>query len=142
VKTRLSVQDRIQCSIDLSGDDVFLRSEFARFGGPSQISRVLRHLVASGQLVKLGVGIYAKSKPSRLTGKPIPVRPVDVLAPIALKKLGVSVNPSRLAAAYNAGISTQVPAGTVINTGKRRISRRIGFGGRFVKYEVQDETIS
>jgi hypothetical protein len=133
VRFGLCIQERIQCVINQGADDLFVRSDFARFGSPAQISRALSRLVVCGQLVKLGVGIYAKSKPSRLTGTPIPVRPVDVLAPIALKKLGVSVNPIRLAAAYNAGISTQVPVGTVINTGKRCISRRIGFGDRFVK---------
>jgi hypothetical protein len=92
--------------------------------------------VESGRLVKLGVGIYAKTKPSVLTGKAIPVRPVDVLAPIALQKLGVTVSPNRLGKAYNAGETTQIPAGTVINTGKRRISRRIGFGDRVVTYET------
>lgn len=134
--TGMLLENRIKRSITQRGDDVFVRSEFARFGSPAQISRVLRHLVESGRLVKLGVGIYAKTKPSVLTGKAIPVRPVDVLAPIALQKLGVTVSPTQLGKAYNAGETTQIPAGTVINTGKRRISRRIGFGDRVVTYET------
>lgn len=134
--TGMLLENRIKRSITQRGDEVFVRAEFARFGSPAQISRVLRQLVESGRLVKLGVGIYAKTKTSVLTGKAIPVKPVDVLAPIALQKLGVMVNQSRLNKAYNAGASTQVPAGTVINTGKRRINRRIGFGDRVVTYET------
>ena len=132
----MPLKDRIKRSITQRGDEVFVRNEFAKFGSPAQISRVLRELVATGRLVKLGVGIYAKAKPSVLTGKAIPVRPVDVLAPVALQKLGVTINQSRLGSAYNAGQTTQVPAGMVINTGKRRISRRIGFGERVVSYET------
>ena len=97
---------------------------------------MLRELVATERFVKLGVGIYAKAKPSILTGKAISVRPVDVLAPVALKKLGVTINQSRLGSAYNAGQTTQVPAGMVNNTGKRRISRRISIGERVVAYET------
>ena len=131
----MSLEERIKRSIRLRADDVFVRSEFARFGSPAQISRALRRLIASGRLVKLGVGIYAKTKTSVLTGKPIPTRPVDVLAPLALAKLGVDVKASQLAAQYNAGTSTQIPAGTVLNTGKRKVTRRIGFGDRVVAYE-------
>ena len=87
--TAMPLKDRIKRSITQRGDEVFVRNEFTKFGSPAQISRVLRGLVATGRLVKLGVGIYAKAKPSVLTGKAIPVRPVDVLAPVALQKLGV-----------------------------------------------------
>lgn len=132
----MSMENRIKRSITQRGDQVFVRAEFSRFGSQAQISRVLRHLVETGRLVKLGIGIYAKAKPSVLTGEPIPVRPVDVLAPIALNKLGVIVNASQLGRAYNAGESLQIPVGTVLNTGKRRISRRIGFGNREVIYET------
>ena len=132
----MSVENRIKRSIGLRADDVFIRSEFEKFASRAQISRALRQLVQSGRLVKLGVGIYAKAKPSVLNGKAIPVRPVDVLAPQALAKLGVDVQPSRLGAAYNTGESLQIPAGTTLNTGRRRISRKIGFGGREVMYEA------
>ncbi|MCE2048776.1 hypothetical protein, partial [Burkholderia pseudomallei] len=84
---------------------------------------------------KIGVGVYAKAKRSALSGKPIPVEPVEFLAPEALKKLGVKVYPSRRTAEYNAGQTTQIPAGVVINTGNRRISRKLGFGQKTIEYE-------
>jgi hypothetical protein len=40
----------------------------------------------------------------------------------------VKVYPSRRTAEYNAGQTTQIPAGVVINTGNRRISPKLGFG--------------
>jgi hypothetical protein len=132
----MKLEDRLKRSLTQRKDDVFVRSEFSQFGSQSQVTRVLKQLVAEGTLVKLGIGIYAKAKKSVLTGKPIPVRPVDVLASQALAKLGVAVGPSQLTKAYNGRVSTQIPAGTVLNTGNKKITRQIGFGGRFVKYET------
>jgi hypothetical protein len=86
-------------------------------------------------LVRLGVGIYAKAKPSVISGKPIPVQPLEVLGPLALAKLGVRVYESFQTAEYNAGRSTQVPTGIVVNIGKQRISRKIGFNGKLMAYE-------
>lgn len=131
----MNITNRIQRSIANKGTDVFLRSDFGRFGSAAQISRALDGLQTSGKLVKLGMGVYAKAIPSVLSGKPIPVKPLEVLAPQVLKKLGVTVTASRLTKAYNAGQSTQVPTGVVLNTGKRRIGRQIGFNGKLVQYE-------
>lgn len=131
----MDIESRIRRAVALRKDDVFIRADFVRFGSAAQVSRSLRELIASGQLVRLGLGIYAKAKPSVLSGKPIPVRPVDVLVPLALKKLGVLVRPAKAVLAYNEGATTQIPAGMVVNTGSRRISRKLGFGNRFVAYE-------
>lgn len=129
------IEERLKRAIALRKDDVFVRADFARFGSSAQVSRALRQLVASGALVKLGVGVFAKAKPSSLSGKPIPVRPIEVLAPLALQKLGVKVKAGRAATAYNAGSTQQLPAGIVLDTGRRRISRKLGFGERYVSYE-------
>ena len=79
--------------------------------------------------------MYAKAKPSTLSGKPIPAKPLEVLAPQVLEKMGVNVQPSRLTQAYNDGLSTQIPAGIVLNIGNSRIVRKLGFTGRLVEYE-------
>ena len=129
------IEERIRRSIALRKDDVFLRSEFSKFGSPAQVSRALRHLVAVGVLVRLGVGVFAKAKTSVLTGKPIPIRPLEVLAPLALQKLGVKITAGRALREYNANDSLQLPAGVVFDTGSRRIIRKLGFGGRYVVYE-------
>ena len=88
-----------------------------------------------GDLVWLGLGVYAKAKPSILSSQPIPVRPLEVLVPEVLKKLGIAVTPSRLPQNYNAGRSNQLPSGIVLNTGKRRIARRLSVNGQAVQYE-------
>jgi hypothetical protein len=77
---------QISTIIATHADNVFVRSEFAQFGTPPQLSRALNRLIESCALVRLGVGVYAKAKSGTLSGAPIPVRPLDVLAPIALRK--------------------------------------------------------
>ena len=74
-------------------------------------------------------------QPSVLTGKLIPAKPLEVLAPEVLKKFGIQVGQSRQTRDYNAGASTQLPSGIVLNTGKRRIQRKLGFNGKLVQYE-------
>ena len=133
--TAMNTLNRIRRSIANRGDDVLLRNEFNHFGSAAQVGRALRELMLEGTLVRLGLGVYAKAKPSVLTGKPIPVRPLEVLAPEALQKLGVTVMASRLTQEYNAGRSTQVPAGIVVNVGRRRIARKLGFNGKAIRYE-------
>jgi hypothetical protein len=114
---------------------VFVRNDFADMGSAAQISRVLRSLVNRGVLVKLGIGVYARAKKSILTGAVIPEQPVEILAPVALRKLGVRVYPSNVTKEYNSGKTTQLPIGTVLNTGRRRIVRKLGFGKQQIVYE-------
>ncbi|QXH94295.1 MULTISPECIES: DUF6088 family protein [Pseudomonas] len=129
------IQQRLKRSISRRKEGVFLRSEFSGFGSPAQVSRALRYLIAKGVLVKLGVGVFAKAKPSILTGKPIPARPLEVLAPLVLQKLGIKVTAGRAVQEYNVGDSLQLPAGIVFDTGSRRINRKLGFGDRYVCFE-------
>ena len=127
--------DLIKRSVANRNADVFVRADFMTFGSPAQVGRALTELQSQGVLVKLGVGVYAKAKPSVLSGKPIPIKPLEVLAPEALKKLGVHVDESRQMREYNSGRSTQVPTGVVFSVGKRRIQRKLGFNGKLVQYE-------
>lgn len=115
---------------------VVLRADLRKLGcSSSSLSAALRTLIDQGVLVRIGAGVYAKAKPSVLSGKPIPVEPLEVLAPIALRKLGVKVQPARRYRDYNAGRTSQVPVGVVVNVGRQRVTRKIGFNGKFVEYE-------
>lgn len=131
----MTTLQRIREFVSRCNDEVFVRNDFVGFGSTAQVSRALNQLLEEGLLVRLGLGIYAKAKKSVLSGKPIPVRPVEILAPLALNKLGVKTQPSRYVLAYNRGSTTQLPSGIVLNVGSRRVSRRIGFGGRYIRYE-------
>lgn len=131
----MSVRERVMHAISISESDVFLKRDFAQSGSASQVTRVLRLLMNEGRIVRISVGVYARAKFSVLTGKPIPVRPVSVLAPEVLRRLGVDAHASRWVQEYNQGKTTQIPPGAVINTGRRRIRRKIGFGASQIEYE-------
>lgn len=112
-----------------------LRRELLDFGSASQLSVALKSLMAKGVVVRIGTGVYAKAKLSILSGNPIPVSPLEVLAPIALRKLGVDIQEPQRNRDYNAGRTRQVPTGLMVNTGRRRITRKLGFNGKLVEYE-------
>lgn len=131
----MNITDRIRRSIRSRADLVFRPADFLPFGSEASVKRALKELMDIGVLVRLGVGIYAKAKPSVISGKPIPIQPLEVLGPQALTKLGIRLKESFQTAEYNSGRSTQVPTGIVVNIGKQRVSRKIGFNGKFLKYE-------
>ena len=111
--------------------NVFLRADFEEFGSYDAVGRALRGQLQSGNLVRIGYGLYAKAELSPLTGKPAPIVGIRVLAIEALKRLGKAASPSSFDTAYNTGRSTQVPTGRTLAV-KGRICRRIGYDGNFV----------
>jgi hypothetical protein len=113
---------------------VFLRDDFSDLGGYDQVGRALRRLVRTGQLVKIGHGLYTRASPSPFDGKPAPIKGLRTLAAEGLGRLGIETAPTRLEQAYNAGRTTQVPAGRVIAV-KKRVRRRIGYNGTFLSFE-------
>ena len=129
-----TLEGKIRYRIKRGRDSVYIPSDFFDLSDRDQVGRVLRQLIKEGFLVKIGQGIYARAKKSSLTGKPVPEKDLRSLALEALKKLGIKTAPSSYEQAYNAGRSTQVPTGRVVGV-KDRVSRRIGFNGRYIKYE-------
>lgn len=132
---KLAIKDRMSRSIALRKGEVVLRSDFASMGSPSQVSRALSGLIEEGKIVRLGYGVYAKARPSRLSGKPVPRVTLEELAQETLQKLGVSPRLGAAQAAYAEGRTTQIPVRTTFNTGKRRISRKLTVGVSTVNYE-------
>ena len=129
-----SLEKRIVERIARRKDNVFLRGDFRDLGGYDQVGRSLRRLVAKGQLVSIGYGLYVRAASSPLSGKTIPTKPLPLLAVEALKRLNVETAPSSFARAYNEGATTQVPTGRVIAV-KGRVSRKIGYDGKYATFE-------
>ncbi len=132
---RLSIKQRIGRSIALRKGEVVMRGDFRSLGSRSQISRALRALIAEGRIVRLGYGVYAKARPSSLSGKPVPRDCLAVLAQEALIKMGVAPKLGSAQAAYAEGRTPDVPMHVCFNTGNRRISRKITVGRTTVRYE-------
>jgi len=129
------LEDRIMMSLHRSAGQVFLRKHFDKFGGYDQVGRVLRRLTAKGHLVKAGYGVYVKAKPSSLTGQPVPVLPLLDIGLAALTQLGVKPELGQSEQSYLDRQSTQMPMVNVLNVGKSRVTRRIGFGTKSIRYE-------
>jgi len=131
----MKLVERMLRSIRRRNGNVILRAEVSRLGSATQVTEALRTLQEAGVIVRIGTGVYAKTRKSSVTGATIPAGSLETLAVEALKKMGVDVSAGRAAASYNAGRTTQLPGAFVANTGDRRISRKIAVGGRSVKYE-------
>ena len=133
--SRATVKDRIRASVRASKDKVFLRGEFDRFGDYRQLSRAVRELAQDGVLVRVGHGVYCRGRPSTISGQPVPVETLVTIGLEAMRKLGVKAELGQEARELRAGISTQVPVLPIISVGKARVSRKIGFGTRSIRYE-------
>jgi len=131
----MTTRERVLSSIRRSKDSTFLRKDFERFGSYRQVSRAIGELVVEGALVRVGYGVYVKTRPSTLSGKPVPAETLQNVAFVAMRKLGVKAEPGNDAKALAEGRSTQVPMPAVVNVGKARVARRLSLGNKTVVYE-------
>lgn len=131
----MSLKQRMLRSIKRRAGNVVLRSDVARLGSATQVSEALRQLQRDGTLLRIGTGVYAKTRRSAITGNLIAAGSLETLAIEALRKLGIAVRPGKAASDYNARRTTQLPGKVVVDTGSRRISRMIAVGGRALHYE-------
>jgi hypothetical protein len=134
MKYSKTLEGKIAVRIARKRSVVLLREDFDDLGGYDQVGRALLALTKKGKLVKIGYGLYAKTRVSSLTGKTVPVEPLPTLARNALNRLGVAALPSQAEIDYRQGRSTQVPTGRLIGVNKR-ISRKIGYNNIAVNYE-------
>jgi hypothetical protein len=90
--------------------------------------------VRKGRLMKAGYGLYTRTRPSVLDGKPTPAQGMREFAAEALGRLGIETVPTRMEQAYNARQTTQVPTGRVIGV-RGRVRRQITYNGFPLSYE-------
>jgi len=128
-----NLETRVINRIERKRGDVFLRSDFKDLGGYDQVGRVLRGLVRKGRLLKISHGLYTRAVKSPFSDNPVPPKGLTTLKE-ALKRVGVEVVQTHLERDYNAGRTTQVPAGRVIAVTKR-VRRKIGYNGIFLAFE-------
>ena len=103
---------------------VFLPSDFKELGTSTSIRKTLSRLVESGQVERMGQGIYVIPKNNKVFGKILPS--VEQLAEALAKKEHVKIKPSGQYALNKVGLSSQVPMRLVyLTTGN---SKRIQIG--------------
>lgn len=132
---RMILRDRILRSLALRRGEVILRDYFCDWGSASQVTRTLQSLLASGALVRLGYGVYAKARPSALSGRSVPRQPLEVLASETFKRLDIPAVPGTSSQSYFTGSTTQIPMQAVFNMGDSRFNRCLTVGARSVRYE-------
>jgi Family of unknown function (DUF6088) len=131
----MKLQERVIRSIAARKSVVVLRSDLAGLGSPAHLSRVLGRLVSDGKLVRVSRGIFAKTRPNKFTGGLAPAGTFEAIAAEVFRKLRIDIAPGQLARDYNSGKTTQVPMLAVVDTGRRRITRKIEMGSRTLTYE-------
>ncbi|MGS2724133.1 DUF6088 family protein [Porticoccus sp. GXU_MW_L64] len=129
-----TLESKIRYRVSRRKESVFTPKDFLDLSDRDQVGRVLRKLVAEESLIKLGYGLYARTRKSSVSGKTIPEKGLPDLAREALIKLGVTLKQSSGEREYNSGNTTQVPTGRVIGV-KGRISRKIGYNGKYITLE-------
>jgi hypothetical protein len=103
---------------------VFLPSDFKELGTSTSIRKTLSRLVESGQVERMGQGIYVIPKNHKVFGKVLPS--MEQLAEALAKKEHVKIKPSGQYALNKVGLSSQVPMRLVyLTTGN---SKRIQIG--------------
>lgn len=114
--------------------NVSLRSDFNNLGSYRQVSRVLRKLIATKKLVKIGTGIYAKARLSKYSDTPVVENGLDAALREALDRLGVEYEPGSAEREYNEGKTTQIPVRNIVRL-KSRCRRRIGYRNNKLTFE-------
>lgn len=131
----MKLEERLSRAVKQRKSDVILRAELSDMASPARLSAALKDLQDKGVLVRIGYGVYARTRRSSVTGATIPAGSLETLATQALQKMRVDVAAGKAATEYNARKTTQLPGSFVVNTGRRRITRKISVGGRSVVYE-------
>jgi hypothetical protein len=131
----MKLEDRMNRSIKQRESMVVLRSDFSKMGSDSQVGRVLARFVQAGLLIRVSRGAFAKTRINKFTGEPTPVGTLEAIAAELFRRLEIDIAPSSLVEAYNTGKSTQIPMSAAVNTGRRRITRKVTVGNSTLSYE-------
>ena len=126
-----TLESKIKYRIKRNKNSVFVLKDFFDLSDRDQVGRVLRSLIQEDVLMKVGQGLYARTKISSLTERVVPEKSLPELAREALQKLGIQVQDSSFEKDYDSGKTTQVPTGRVIAV-KGRVSRKIGYDGKYI----------
>lgn len=126
-----TIQDAVVHRIHNQGPGkVFIPKDFLDLGSREAADKSLSRLAKSGEIVRLGRGLYHLPQISERLG--IPLSPdLDEIADALARQTGSRVVPSGAVAANRLGLSTQVPAKPVYLTDGR--SRQVQVGSTTIQ---------
>jgi len=127
-KTATLIQ-RIHRKLKRMDERVLLRDDFSRLGGYVQVGRVLRKMVDSGELVRLGYGLYAKTSQDTKAERKV-IGSFESLATEAFLRLGIKVN------GYTKENRTELTVHLA-----QVVSRRISLNDKHINYKIHHHKI-
>lgn len=117
----MKLADRMRQSLRRRSGHVVLRAELAPLGSASQVSEALKALQRDGELLRLGAGVYAKARRDEISHEVTPLVDVETLGrEVALK--------------LKAQVADGAEGTLVLDTGDRRVSRKLALGQSAVQY--------
>ena len=126
--------DQIYTKIKRSRRYVFERSDFDDIASYDQVGRALQQLVEMGRLMRIGYGLYTKTRINSLTGKPMLAKPggADSILLEVFKLKGIDYDFAGLSKQSIAGASTQIPASIKFNWDTKQFSRKLKIGRKLI----------
>lgn len=125
----MNIAERVEIRIKRSKRNVYMRADFSDLGSYAQIGKALRRMCDKEILIKIGHGVYAKTRRNRINNRLMFAAdggPDGVLIE-TLDCLKIPYEFSGLTASYLDGSSTQIPANLEIKI-KKRFSRKLVIG--------------
>lgn len=134
MEVQMTTTDRIYQKIKRSRRYVFERKNFEGVACYDQVGRALKQLVNQGELMKIGYGLYTKSRMNSLTGKPMPTHPggTDALMREILKMKGVDFEIDNLSLQSLSGENTQIPSSINYSWNSKQFNRKLVVGSRVI----------
>jgi hypothetical protein len=117
----MKLADRMRQSIRRRSGHVVLRADIAPLGSASQVSQALKVLQRNGELLRLGAGVYAKARRDESSQEVTPLVDAETLAREVAGKL-------------KARVTGAADGALVLDTGGRRVSRKLALGQNAVQY--------
>lgn len=115
--------------INAKDSPVFLRCDFNDLGNYRQIGRALRTLVEKGVVLRVGYGVYIKTRRNRFTNELMPdiEGGADAALLEVLDRLKVDYEFDGLTERYLKGDMTQIPAQIQVKVSKK-FKRKLAIG--------------
>ena len=127
-----STLDRVRRSVARQTSDVVLRKDLMHLGSSARVDAALGSLVKEQKLIRIGMGVYAKTIELR-SGQRVLPRDFSLIAEEALVRLGVDFELHPVIVEYRAGLTDQVPVRLVVAP-RQRVARKLSVGRLSVKY--------